>query len=305
MKTLRIVSLLVGLLFCAGTAVAAEPPAPAADPTVEFNALVEKIQAKLQQGQGTEAALAPELKEFDALIAKHRTLKTEEVARMLLAEISLYLQVLRQPEKATARLRQLRDEFPATESGKIAAQLVGDLERRAAAKNLVGQAAPELNFTWASRAGLKTLGALKGKVVVLDFWATWCGPCVASFPAMRELAARYRDYAVEILGVTSIQGRVMGLDSGPVDTQGDPAKEMSLMTDYIKAREVTWPIVFSAEPVFNPDYGVEGIPHMVLIAPDGTVRHTNLDPRDPLGDKSAKIDALLKEFRLKSPEGHL
>ncbi len=300
MKTFRRFALLLAVLVGLSIPRAAES-AEGGPATVEFKALVEKINGKLKAGKPTEESLADELKEFDALIAKFKDQKTDEVARILLAEVSLYLQVLRQPEKTLNRLRQLKSDFAETESGKIAGQVLQDIERRAAAKNLVGQPAPELNFNWSTREGLKTLSSLKGKVVVLDFWATWCGPCVASFPEMRELVSRYKDFEVEIIGVTSIQGRVMGLDSGPVDTQGDPAKEMQLMTDYIKAKNLTWTVAFSEEKVFNADYGVEGIPHLAIVAPDGTLRHNNLDPRDPLADKSAKIDALLKEFKLKAP----
>ena len=301
MKILRHLAFLGLLCFGIAAASAADQPAAASGVTPEFKALVAKIQAKLEQGQNTEAALAAELKEFDALIARYQDQKTEEVAAVILAEASLYVQVFRQMEKATGRLRQLKADFAETEPGKVATRALQDLERREAAKNLAGQAAPEIHFTWASRGNAKTLSELKGKVVILDFWATWCGPCVASFPAMRELASRYKDFPVEIVGVTSIQGRVMGLEPAVIDCQDDPKKELGLMADYVKAKDITWTVAVSTEPVFNPDYGIEGIPHMTIVAPDGTVRDNELDPRQPLAEKAAKIDALLNEFKLKTP----
>jgi len=101
--------------------------------------------------------------------------------------------------------------------------------------------------------------------------------------------------------VTSLQGYVMGLSPPRIDTRNDPRKEMALMADFIKAKDITWSIAFSQEPVFNPEYGVSGIPHMAIIAPDGTVRHTGLHPAMPHAQKVEMIDALLKEFGRKLP----
>ena len=49
---------------------------------------------------------------------------------------------------------------------------------------------------------------MKGNVVVVDFWATWCGPCVGSFPQVKELVEYYKGYNVTVLGLTSPQGAV-------------------------------------------------------------------------------------------------
>jgi thiol-disulfide isomerase/thioredoxin len=197
---------------------------------------------------------------------------------------------------------QLKADFPGTQAATTAERTLQALERRAKAKEasaaLVGKAAPPLNFQWSTRDGLKTLADLKGKVVVLDFWATWCGPCISSFPQVRELTAHYQGLDVVVLGVTSIQGSISGLQPQRIDTKGDPKKEFSLMADFIKAKDVTWTVVFSQEEVFNPDYGITGIPHMAIVAPDGTLRHTGLHPAMPHAEKTEKIDALLKEFKL-------
>jgi thiol-disulfide isomerase/thioredoxin len=168
---------------------------------------------------------------------------------------------------------------------------------------LMDNPAPAITFNWSTDEKIKSLADLKGRVVVVDFWATWCGPCIGSFPNVRELQKRYEGYPVTILGVTSIQGS----HSNPktrerTDTKGDPAKEKELMVGFVKDMEVTWPVAFSDQEVFNPAYGVRGIPHVAIIDPAGKVRHNGLHPGGKLADKAAKIDALLKEAGLPCPE---
>ncbi len=170
---------------------------------------------------------------------------------------------------------------------------------------LIGGPAPEVKFIWTSTgASPKSLADLKGKVVLIDFWATWCGPCVASFPKVRELQDRYKDFPVAIVGVTSVQGFSMDR-SGPkpqrIDTKGDQQKEFDLMNDFMKNNNMTWPVVFSEDSCFNPGFGVRGIPHLAIIDPNGVVRFNGLRPGNP-AEEAEKIDALLKEFKLAAPE---
>jgi len=278
----------------------------AATPQSDLKALVARINAKLKAGPRTAEALAPELAEFDSLRAKYRDQNTDDVAQIFLMQGTLYVQVLGDMDKGKALLAQLKADFPGSKVAANADRFLASLEIQAKAPQvqaaLIGKAAPELHFKWSSRDDLKTLSALKGKVVVLDFWATWCGPCVGSFPQVRELVEHYKGADVVVVGVTSIQGQVSNLQAQPIDTKGDPAKEMALMKDFMKAKDMTWAVAFSEEEVFNPDYGIMGIPYMAIIAPDGTVRHTGLHPAMPLAEKTVKIDALLKEFGLKAPQ---
>ena len=71
-------------------------------------------------------------------------------------------------------------------------------------ESLIGQTAPELNIEKYLQApeGEKSLSALKGKVVVLEFWATWCAPCVAEIPHLNQLNEEFRDKQVQFISVT-------------------------------------------------------------------------------------------------------
>lgn len=260
------------------------------------------ITAKAHAGERTPAAYAEDLAALDALHTRLKDAGDAEAGQVLLLKVAVHLQLLDDLEGGQAVLRQIIAQHPDTEAAHDAAQLLeriaSMLAADAAQAALIGQLAPEIVFVWATQDDLKRLSDLRGRVVVIDFWATWCGPCVSSFPQVRELTAHYANAPVTVLGVTSLQGRVMGLEQGTVDTRDNPAREMALMHNYIKERDITWPIAFSEQSVFNPDFAVQGIPYVAIVAPDGTVRHAGLHPGSPLAEKTEKIDAILTEFKL-------
>jgi len=122
---------------------------------------------------------------------------------------------------------------------------------------------------------------------------------------VRELVERYKGYDVVILGVTSVQGNSVVWEGGKpkdrIDTKGNTEKEYELMGAFMKDMDMTWPVVFSEEAVFNPEYGVNGIPHVAIIDTNGKLRFRGLHPANPLPQKADKIDSLLKEAGLKVP----
>jgi thiol-disulfide isomerase/thioredoxin len=276
----------------------------AVSPASELKALTAAVRTKVQAGKTSAVDLAPELAAYDALVARYAGNKSDEVAQILFQKEAVYSKILKDAAGAKAVQDRIKAEFPGTKSAAFfsaGAGGGGSPPISADKAALVGKQAPELHFAWASIKDLKTLSSLKGKVVVIDFWATWCGPCISSFPKVRDLVEHYKGSDVVVLGVTSLQGRVSNLGGAPVDTQGQPDKEYALMPEFMQFKEMTWPVVFSEEKVFNPDYSVTGIPHVTIIAPDGTVRHNGLHPGSSLESKTELIDAILKEFKRPIP----
>ena len=210
-------------------------------------------------------------------------------------------------EVRTQVVDALKAQIKSTEDEQMAKAMKNQLtflDGAYARGELIDHAAPELNFNWTSEGlDAETLSDLSGKVVVLDFWATWCGPCIASFPNIKELTEKYDGLDVVVIGVTSLQGKhYPGNGADAIDTEGNPEKEYELMTQFMADSDINWHIAFTEEEVFNGEYGVQGIPHMTIIDAEGKVRYNGLHPSaTSLEEKSEKIDALLKEAGLKVP----
>ncbi len=172
---------------------------------------------------------------------------------------------------------------------------------------LLGHEAPALDFIWTSDhpalQDVRTLADLKGKVVVLDFWHTECSVCIRTFPKIRALAVQYAEAPVVVLGVTAVRGRHADPDRGLIITEGSPESEFELMREYTGKLNITWPIAFTSQNLYNPEFGVESTPHIVIIDPDGVVRHRALHPDMPMIHKIELIDAILAEFGMPVPKG--
>ncbi len=275
-------------------------------PAAAIEAIDARLTAKLDAGAQLPAEFAEEAALYNQLLTKYADDKSDAVAQIAFDQAVFTFQFLEETEAASALLLALKENFPGTETIAKADKLLATIKRVQAGRikqaALIGLPAPELNFIWSTRHGLEKLSDLRGHVVVLDFWATWCSPCIRSFPDIREHVAHFKGSPVAFVGVTSIQGTVANMGGPRINTKGDPEKEMGLMTEFKKLNDMTWDIVFSQEKVYNPDYAITGIPYVAIIAPDGTVRHAGLHPADKSADISGKINAILKEFDLPLPE---
>jgi len=140
-------------------------------------------------------------------------------------------------------------------SRRIAAALTALVLSTAAAAVEVGQGAPALKVT-SPEGRPVSLAEHRGKVVYLDFWASWCGPCRQSFPWMNEMQAKYGPQGLVVLAVN-------------VDQKRDDAMKFLSMTP------AQFAIGFDEQGVTPKAYAVKAMPSSVLIGPDGKVQHVH------------------------------
>lgn len=97
------------------------------------------------------------------------------------------------------------------------------------------------------------LEKLKGRVVVIDEWATWCGPCRRAAPHLVEVEAKYRDRGVQFIGMTRESG-----------------EDLSRVEEFLRDAKITWPNGFGAEETMVK-FGSMGIPAVWIVGRDGKI----------------------------------
>ncbi|WP_353266708.1 TlpA disulfide reductase family protein [Gemmatimonas sp.] len=133
------------------------------------------------------------------------------------------------------------------------------------------------DFAVATRTGeTLTMASLRGRVVLVNVWATWCGPCRAEMPALQQLSEAYKAEGMVLLGLSVDRGAAAKVDA------------------FLAERGITYPVAIIGGDVLAALGGVRGYPTSFLIDRAGVVRHTVMGPVAPLTLRPA-IQRLLAE----------
>ncbi len=226
--------------------------------------LTEDERFAIRQSDVERAAKAKEPEGEAAVLAQYekdtRALQKEFPKRPEIFGMLLDLAGNAEPAKARVILQEITNSPAASDELKTAA--ADQLKKF----DTIGKPV-DLKFTAVDGREVD-LSQMKGKVVLIDFWATWCGPCVEEMPEVKATYATNHAKGFEIVGIS--------LD-----------REKSSLTDYVAKNQMPWPQFFDGDNKYAKQFDVDSIPTMWLIDKKGNLRDIN--GRSDLGGKVGKL----------------
>ena len=181
------------------------------------------------------------------------------------------LQMSRDAE-GVAMLKEYLEKGPGAADAEIAKKLIANPVR--ARKKIV----PDFELTTLSGEYL-TAEDLRGKVLLLDFWGTWCPPCVASVPSLRSLSHRLKDDPFRLVSISTDQ-------------------DEKALREFVAKNQMDWPQVWDQGQAFTRQCGIHSFPTYVLVSPEGEILYiTSGWGRDTERYITSRIHAAVKDLQ--------
>jgi thiol-disulfide isomerase/thioredoxin len=245
-------------------AASGKPQASTAGPRQEMAAIMQEVMQHYRSGNKDKATYEPLLERMDALLEAADPDDLETRGLILGARGGIYHNIFGDIPAAKIEYQRLVEECPESEIASNAAKLLVQLEMLESL--VLGGEFPGFSFDDLDGTNI-SLDAYRGKVVLVDFWATWCPPCIVELPNVLAAYQKYHDKGFEIIGIS--------LD-----------KDKARLEDFLEENGMDWPQYFDGKGWDNElsnKYGVNSIPTTYLLGPDG-----GIIARDLHGDELEK-----------------
>jgi len=249
----------------------------------EVNDLVSRINVKINSDKNTLPDLADNFKEFDALYAKHKDKgeNPDEVAHILIMKAQLLMDFMDKPhpKEALPVFKEIRAKFPSIQVNGDTDGYIAELQRLVDHEEIRNALVPGTQFPDFNETDMNgkplSISQYKGKVVLVDFWATWCIPCIVKLPEIQKAYEKFHGKGLEVVGINL-----------------DENKEK--LEQFAKERKLPWPEYFDGKKWANKlamKYGVDATPTTYLLDRDGKI----IKQLDITEDFDAEISKALKK----------
>jgi thiol-disulfide isomerase/thioredoxin len=205
-------------------------------------------------------------------------------------KIKYLIETNRKPQAMQTYAESLAQSVKDFTTKAMQEELVKGLRKREKHYKILGETAPELADIDKWMPGTaQTIATLRGKVILLDFWATWCAPCIEAFPSLIEWHENYQKDGFVVIGMTRYYGEIQKMTA-------DIPTETKYLESFKKTHGLPYEIAVAKGQANQINYGALNIPTTVLIDRKGVVRYVELGTSASRNEEIRKvIEKLLAE----------